>query len=89
MVSLVDSQMERLFNDWRNTMNALPLGQKPTGAQLAALNSPIPSSATGVHPGFSSVAGNFIASMGGVDTYQIEEVDGFGWGFGEESAWGC
>ncbi|MEK0447957.1 MAG: hypothetical protein RL088_225 [Verrucomicrobiota bacterium] len=78
MVSLVDSKMERLFNDWRNTMNTLPLGQKPTGAQMAALNSPMPSAVTGVHPGFSSVAGNFIASMGGVDTYQLEEVDGYG-----------
>lgn len=77
-LALVDSQMERLFDDWRNLMNTLPLGQKPTVTQIDNLNFPLPSSPTAVHPGFAGVSGDFLASLGGVDVYRIEEVDVYG-----------
>ena len=77
-IALVDSQSERMFNDWRTLMNTMPLGQKPTAAQIDSLNLPLPSSAAAVHPGFGAVYGNFLASLNGLDTYKIEEVDVYG-----------
>ena len=77
-IALVDSQSERMFNDWRLLMNTMPLGQKPTAAQIDALNLPLPASAAAVHPGFGAVYGSFLASLGGVDTYKVEEIDVYG-----------
>ncbi len=78
MIAVVDSQMERLFNDWRSVMISLPPGQKPTAAQLSSIDSPLPVSPIAVHPGFSEIPGSFIASLDSVDTYKIEEVDEYG-----------
>jgi hypothetical protein len=77
-MAVVDSQMERLYFDWKALMASMPLGQKPTDVQLAALQTTLPSSAAAVHPGFASLNGEFLASLDGLDVYKIEEVDIYG-----------
>lgn len=82
-IAIADSQMERLYADWRARMSLLPVGAKLTQAQLDELTVNVPGSMTVVHPGFTDVTGQFLstwprANDANAASYKIQEVNVYG-----------
>lgn len=82
-IAIADSQMERLYADWRARMSLLPVGGKLTQAQLDLLTANVPGNMTTVHPGFTDVTGQFLstwprAGNATAASYKIEEVNVYG-----------
>lgn len=82
-IAVADSQLERLYSDWRSRMGQLPVGAKLTQTELDLLTANKPGSMATVHPGFADISGEFLANWPNANgqntqTYRIQEVDAYG-----------
>ena len=82
-IAVADSQMERVYSDWRARMGQLAVGAKLTQAQLDLLTANRPGSMSTVHPGFADISGEFLtnwpnANGQNTQSYRIQEIDTYG-----------
>ncbi len=74
-ISIADGELDRMYDQWKRTVKALPLGQRVAQADLDAISQPIPVP-TSVHPGFAGAL--FRSTFQGQPTHTLAEIDSFG-----------